>query len=68
MFPRYVSATDFGHIWEHLKTFALLATGAGKYIAFVLPELVSVKAYEFNGKLEGINDKIGAMQRLYDFS
>jgi hypothetical protein len=41
MFPRYVPATDFGHIWEHLKTYALLAKGAEKYVAFVLPELVS---------------------------
>jgi hypothetical protein len=39
--PRYVPATDFGHIWEHLKTYALLAKGAEKYVAFVLPELVS---------------------------
>ena len=38
MFPRYVPATDFGHIWEHLKTYALLATWVEKYVAFVLPE------------------------------
>jgi hypothetical protein len=41
MFPRYVPATDFGYIWEHLKTYALLATGAEKYVAFVLPEAKS---------------------------
>jgi hypothetical protein len=28
MFPRYVPDTDLGHVWEHLKTYALLATEA----------------------------------------
>jgi hypothetical protein len=28
MFPRYVPATDFGYIWEHLKTYAPIATEA----------------------------------------
>jgi hypothetical protein len=43
MFPRYVPATDFGHIWELLKTYALLATRAEKYVAFVLPETKAKK-------------------------
>jgi hypothetical protein len=54
-----------------LDTFGNISSpryGGRKYVAFVLPELVSVKAYESNGKLEGINNKIGAVQRLYDFS
>jgi hypothetical protein len=37
MFPRYVPTTDFGHIWEHLKTYAPLATRTEKYVAFMLP-------------------------------
>jgi hypothetical protein len=41
MFPRYVPATDFGYIWEQLKTYALLATRAEKYVASMLPDLVS---------------------------
>ncbi|MCX6963562.1 MAG: transposase [Verrucomicrobia bacterium] len=36
-----------------------------KCVAFVLLELVSVKAHESNGKLEGISNKIGAMQRVH---
>ena len=39
--PAIVAATDFGYIWEHLKTYALLATVAEKYVAFVLPEAKS---------------------------
>ena len=45
MFPRYVPDTDFGHIREHLKTYALLVREAEKYVAFMLPELVSQKVY-----------------------
>lgn len=60
MFPKYVPATNFGHIWEHLKTYALLATRAEKYVAVML-QVTEAKNLIFCGSVIKNLDPVGIL-------